>query len=209
MNQIARIAGIAVILLIAVLFSSNRKAIRLRVVGAAFALQAVIALLVLGPAGAGRDPGAVERRRQPARLCQPRAPNSCSGRARSNPLAHTFAIAALPVIIFFASLVAILYYLGIMQRIVRWVGGAIGWVTGISRVESLGAGGQHLRRPVGIAAGRPALSRRAAALAAVHVMTSAWPASPAPSSPLMRACSAKISALSCSPRPSCRRRAGS
>jgi CNT family concentrative nucleoside transporter len=43
------------------------------------------------------------------------------------------------VIIFFASLVAILYYLGIMQRIVRWVGGAIGWVTGISRVESLGA----------------------------------------------------------------------
>jgi CNT family concentrative nucleoside transporter len=43
------------------------------------------------------------------------------------------------VIIFFASLVAILYYLGIMQRIVRWVGGAIGWVTGISRVESLSA----------------------------------------------------------------------
>jgi len=43
------------------------------------------------------------------------------------------------VIIFFASLVAILYYLGIMQRIVRWVGGAIGWVTGISKVESLSA----------------------------------------------------------------------
>ena len=61
------------------------------------------------------------------------------GPSATNPLAHTFAIAALPVIIFFASLVAILYYLGIMQRIVRWVGGAIGWVTGISRVESLGA----------------------------------------------------------------------
>ena len=61
------------------------------------------------------------------------------GPSDTNPLAHTFAIAALPVIIFFASLVAILYYLGIMQRIVRWVGGAIGWVTGISRVESLSA----------------------------------------------------------------------
>src|SRR6185295_3989681 len=61
------------------------------------------------------------------------------GPSDANPLAHTFAIAALPVIIFFASLVAILYYLGIMQRIVRWVGGAIGWVTGISRVESLSA----------------------------------------------------------------------
>ena len=70
------------------------------------------------------------------------------GPSESNPLAHTFAIAALPVIIFFASLVAILYYLGIMQRIVRWVGGAIGWVTGISRVESLSRRGQHLRRPV-------------------------------------------------------------
>jgi CNT family concentrative nucleoside transporter len=43
------------------------------------------------------------------------------------------------VIIFFASFIAILYHLGIMQRIVRWVGGAIGWVTGVSRVESLGA----------------------------------------------------------------------
>jgi CNT family concentrative nucleoside transporter len=61
------------------------------------------------------------------------------GPTASNPLAHTFAIAALPVIIFFASLVAILYHLGIMQRIVKWVGGAIGWVTGVSRVESLGS----------------------------------------------------------------------
>ncbi|WP_425506798.1 NupC/NupG family nucleoside CNT transporter [Sphingomonas rhizophila] len=61
------------------------------------------------------------------------------GPSASNPLANTFALAALPVIIFFASIVSILYYLGIMQRIVRWVGGAIGWVTGISRVESLSA----------------------------------------------------------------------
>jgi CNT family concentrative nucleoside transporter len=61
------------------------------------------------------------------------------GPTASNPLANTFAIAALPVIVFFASLVAILYHLGIMQRVVRWVGGAIGWVTGISRVESLGS----------------------------------------------------------------------
>ena len=45
-------AGIAVILLIAVVLSSNRRAIRLRVVLAAFALQAGIAVLVLTvPAG--------------------------------------------------------------------------------------------------------------------------------------------------------------
>jgi CNT family concentrative nucleoside transporter len=133
------LAGIAVIVLIAVAFSSNRRAIRFRVVGAAFALQAAIALFVfkttigvatikgmafgvanlLGYAGKGTE--------------------FLFGPSDSNPLANTFAIAALPVIIFFASLVAILYYLGIMQRIVRWVGGAIGWVTGISRVESLSA----------------------------------------------------------------------
>ena len=140
MNQfLLGLAGIAVIILIAVAFSSNRRAIRLRVVGAAFALQAAIALFVfkttigvatikgmafgvanlLGYAGKGTE--------------------FLFGPSESNPLANTFAIAALPVIIFFASLVAILYYLGIMQRIVRWVGGAIGWVTGISRVESLSA----------------------------------------------------------------------
>src|SRR5204862_7513402 len=61
------------------------------------------------------------------------------GASAANLLAHTFAIAALRMFIFFASLVAILYSRGIMQRIVRWVGGAIGWVTGISRVESLSA----------------------------------------------------------------------
>jgi CNT family concentrative nucleoside transporter len=61
------------------------------------------------------------------------------GRNETNPLANTFALGALPVIIFFAALVAILYHLGVMQRIVRWVGGGIGWITGISRVESLGS----------------------------------------------------------------------
>ena len=50
---------------------------------------------------------------------------------------NSFAIAALPVIIFFASLVSILYYLGIMQLVVRWIGGAIEWVIGVSKVESL------------------------------------------------------------------------
>ena len=61
------------------------------------------------------------------------------GASADNPLAGTFALGALPVIIFFAALVSILYHVGVMQRVVRWVGGAIGWVTGISKVESLGA----------------------------------------------------------------------
>jgi concentrative nucleoside transporter, CNT family len=140
LNQnLMSIAGIVAILAIAFLLSTNRKAIRLRVVGAAFALQAVIAWLVLwtswGRAGIQSLSNGVANLLGYAN----KGTEFLFGPSATNPLANTFAIAALPVIIFFASLVAILYHLGIMQRIVRWVGGAIGWVTGISRVESLSA----------------------------------------------------------------------
>ena len=140
MNQkLLGVAGIAVILLLAYAISSNRKAIRLRVVGAAFALQAAIALFVFKTTiGVSTIKGLSFG---VANLLgyATKGTEFLFGPSETNPLAHTFAIAALPVIIFFASLVAILYYLGIMQRIVRWVGGAIGWITGISRVESLSA----------------------------------------------------------------------
>lgn len=142
-NDVNRIllglAGIAAILALAVLISSNRRAIRLRVVGAAFALQAGIAVLVLytswGKAGIeGLSRGVANLLGYAGKGTE-----FLFGRLASDPLGQNFAIQALPVIIFFAALVAVLYYLGVMQRIVRWVGGAIGWVTGISRVESLGA----------------------------------------------------------------------
>lgn len=140
MNQkLLGIAGIVVILGIAFALSTNRRAIRIRVVGSAFALQAAIAFLVLytdwGRAGIQTLSAGVGNLLGYAT----QGTEFLFGPSAANPLAHTFAIAALPVIIFFASLVAILYHLGIMQRIVRWVGGAIGWVTGISRVESLSA----------------------------------------------------------------------
>ena len=140
MNQsLLGVVGVAVIILIAILFSSNRRAIRLRVVGAAFALQALIAFLVLRTAGGRQVIQSMSEGVAALLGYAGKGTEFLFGPSESNPLAHTFAIAALPVIIFFASLVAILYYLGIMQRVVRWVGGAIGWVTGISRVESLGA----------------------------------------------------------------------
>jgi len=138
-QKLLGIAGIVAILALAWLFSTNRKAIRLRVVGAAFGLQAAVALFVfkttIGVATIqGLSFGVANLLGYATKGTE-----FLFGPSETNPLAHTFAIAALPVIIFFASLVAILYYLGIMQRIVRWVGGAIGWVTGISRVESLSA----------------------------------------------------------------------
>src|SRR5687768_9436156 len=140
MNQVLLgIAGIIVILGLAVALSSNRKAIRLRVVAAAFALQAAIAVLVIytpwGRAAIQWMSFGVANLLGYAN----KGTEFLFGPSETNPLALTFALGALPVIIFFASLVAILYYLGIMQQIVRWVGGAIGWISGISRVESRSA----------------------------------------------------------------------
>ena len=138
MQILMSLAGMILILAIAVLLSSNRRAIRPRVVGAAFLLQASLAALVLyvpwgktvlqvmsngvsnllGYAKAGTD-----------FIFGPLASPEIGG--------NSFAIAALPVILFFASLISILYYLGIMQYVIRWIGGGLQKVTGISKVESL------------------------------------------------------------------------
>ena len=132
------LAGILVILGLAFLLSTDRRAIRPRVVGAAFALQAAIAVLVLyvpaGKAALSGASGGVAALLGYAKagvdfLFGPLASPAIGG--------NSFAIAALPVIIFFASLVSILYYLGVMQLVVRWIGGAIEWVIGASKVESL------------------------------------------------------------------------
>jgi len=131
------LAGMALILAIAFALSSNRRAIRLRVVGAAFALQAGIAVLVLY-VPVGRATIEWMSRGVSNLLGYANAGTSfLFGRFAGDPLGQSFAIQALPVIIFFAALVSILYYLGIMQRIVRWVGGGLERVIGISKVESL------------------------------------------------------------------------
>lgn len=134
------IVGIVVILAIAVLLSSNRRAIRLRVVGAAFALQAGIAALVLYvPAGRAAvqamSNGVVkllDYSKEGSKIIFGEA-------LVASPYGTGFAIGALPAVVFFAALIAILYYYGVMQLIVKWIGGGIRIVTGISRVESLGA----------------------------------------------------------------------
>jgi CNT family concentrative nucleoside transporter len=132
------LAGIALILLVAVALSSDRKAIRFRVVGAAFALQAGIAVLVLyvpwGQAALAGMSAGVSSLLGYAQV----GTNFLLGPLTKPEIGGTsFAIAALPVIIFFASLVSILYYLGIMQFVIRWVGGGIEKVIGVSKVESL------------------------------------------------------------------------
>jgi concentrative nucleoside transporter, CNT family len=141
MNRIlVGLGGIALILLIAVALSSNRRHIKPRIVGAAFALQAVIAVLVLYvPAGKQVIQAMARGVANLLGYAQEGINFLFGPMAKPEIGGNSFALAALPVIIFFASIVSILYYLGIMQLIVKWVGGAIQKVTGISKVESLGA----------------------------------------------------------------------
>ncbi len=131
--------GIAAILGVAFLLSSGKRRIRLRVVGAAFALQAAMALLVLRTDFGVQVIQAMSRGVIALLDYSKVGIEAVFGSMDANPFTNTFVIAALPVIVFFAAIVSILYHLGIMQRLVRWVGGAIGWITGISKVEALGS----------------------------------------------------------------------
>ncbi|MDB5685413.1 MAG: nucleoside transporter [Rhizorhabdus sp.] len=131
------LCGIALILAIAVALSSDRRAIRLRVVGAAFALQAGIAVLVLyvpaGKAVIAWMSGGVS-----ALLSYANTGTAfLFGALAADRLGQNFALQALPVIIFFAAFISILYYLRIMPAVIRWIGGALEWVVGITKVEAL------------------------------------------------------------------------
>jgi CNT family concentrative nucleoside transporter len=137
MQILMSLCGMALIVLIAILLSSNRKAIRPRVVLAAFALQAGLAALVLYvPWGNRALQGAAAGVSNLLGYAN-EGTKFLFGALATDPLGQSFAIGALPVIIFFASLISILYYLGIMQYVIRWIGGGLQKITGISKVESL------------------------------------------------------------------------
>jgi CNT family concentrative nucleoside transporter len=139
-SNLIGILGIIVILVIAVLFSSNRKAIHLRVVAAAFVLQAAIAAFVLY-----FDWG----RRAIAWLSTGVLAIISYSKAGIDmvfgPLADTdvvgfsFAVNVLPIIIFFAALMSVLYHLRIMEWLVRIVGGALHRIIGTGSIESMNA----------------------------------------------------------------------
>jgi CNT family concentrative nucleoside transporter len=139
MSHLMSLLGIALILAIAVALSSDRKAIRLRVVGAAFALQAGLAALVLYvPAGNQLLQG-IAAGVSALLSYAGQGTEFLFGKLASDELGQNFAIQALPVIVFFAALISVLYYVGIMQLVIRWIGGGLEKLTGISKVESLAA----------------------------------------------------------------------
>ncbi|HGJ5876044.1 MAG TPA: nucleoside recognition domain-containing protein [Arsenophonus sp.] len=50
-----------------------------------------------------------------------------------------FVLRVLSIIVFFSSLIAVLYYLGIMQFFIKTLGGFLQWILDTSRTESLSA----------------------------------------------------------------------
>jgi len=140
MDNFIGLAGIVVILGIAVLFSSNRKAIHLRVVGAAFALQATVAAIVLYWSGGQKAINTLSQGVLAVIEFANAGINMVFGPlADKEGIGFSFAFNVLPIIIFFAALMSVLYHLRIMEWLVRGVGGALHKIIGTGSIESMNA----------------------------------------------------------------------
>lgn len=133
------LAGMAVLLGIAVLLSSNRRRINLRVVTAALALQAAIAAFVLYFEAGKRAIEAMSGGVQAVIDYSKAGIDMVFGSLASDAVGFSFAVYVLPIIVFFASLMSVLYHLKIMQWVVKLVGGALRRIIGTGPVESLNA----------------------------------------------------------------------
>lgn len=140
MHVIWGLGGMVGLLLIAVALSTNRSAIRLRTVLPALAIQVAFGALVLFVPW-GRDAlawvsdgfqGVINSTNEGIDfLFGPLLPKEGEG--------VIFALQVLPVIVFFASLTAVLFHLKILQRVVRVIGGGLQKVLGTGHAESTNA----------------------------------------------------------------------
>lgn len=133
--------GVAAILFIAFLFSTDKKGIRLRAVIPAFALQWVIAGFVLLTPWGKSTLETLATGFQSLLNYANDGINFLFGSLVPD-LANnefSFLVMVLPVIVFFGALMEVLYHLGIMQLIVRFLGRGLQMLTQTRPVESLNA----------------------------------------------------------------------
>ncbi|MDO4262997.1 MAG: NupC/NupG family nucleoside CNT transporter [Deinococcus sp.] len=137
------IGGILGLLAIGWIFSANRKAINWRTVLGALAIQFLLAFMVLfwGPGKAGLEwvSGGVQKVIGNAQEGINFLFGNLTNGAAADSVGFVFAFNVLPIIIFFSSLIAVLYYLGVMQWVIRLLGGALSRLLGTSEGESLSA----------------------------------------------------------------------
>ncbi|WP_341489430.1 NupC/NupG family nucleoside CNT transporter [Photobacterium damselae subsp. damselae] len=142
MQLLISIAGILVLILCAWAFSENKKAINWRTVGGALFLQAGFAALVLyipiGQKMLGAMSDGVAGLLSFADVGIQFVFGDLSNIQKSG---FVFAIRVLPLVIFISALISLLYYLGVMQWIIKVLGGGIQKALGTSRAESLVATG--------------------------------------------------------------------
>lgn len=131
--------GAVTLLIIAFVFSTNKRKIRLRTVLSALALQAAIGGFVLYlPAGRSVLSTLSEGVTQLLAFSTSGI-EMVFGPLVGESVGFSFALNVLPVVIFFSALMSVLYHIGVMQWIVRIVGLFLNILLGTGRVESLNA----------------------------------------------------------------------
>ena len=146
MQILISIVGIIAILAVAFFASENRKAINYRTVGMAFLLQLVMGAFVIyssfGQAVIFNMAEAVST----VIGYSNQGMSFMFGGLVSDKMYELFgsggfvlAFKVLPIIVFFSAISAVLYYLGIMQWVVRIVGGALQKILNTSKAESMSA----------------------------------------------------------------------
>jgi len=141
MDVLMGILGMVVLLAIAILFSNNRRAINWRTVIGALAIQIGFAALILYvPAGKNALGATADAVANVIAYGNEGINFVFGGLADpSKPTGFIFAVKVLPIIVFFSGLISVLYYLGIMQVVIKIIGGALQKVLGTSKTESMSA----------------------------------------------------------------------
>ena len=146
MSVLNSLFGMAVLIAIAVLLSSNRRAINIRTVAGAFLIQVALGALVLFVPW-GRD-GLLSVSEGVSKVIAygNDGVGFLFGGLVSDQMfevfgggGFVFALRVLPMIVFFSSLMAVLYYTGVMQIIIKVIGGFLQKVLGTSKAESMSA----------------------------------------------------------------------
>ncbi len=135
------ILGIVVLLTACYLLSSSRKSISWKLVGMGISLQVILAVLVL------KVPFVNSAFDWVAEMFEKTLRFSEAGAAfifgdlvtRTDSFGYIFAFQVLPTIVFFSALSAILYYFGILQKVVYWMAWIMKKTMGLSGPESLAA----------------------------------------------------------------------
>ena len=140
MGILGSVLGIVVLLIIAVLFSNNRKAINLRTVLGALAIQIGFAALILYvPYGRDALQATANGVSNVIAYGNEGINFVFGGLADPSNVGFIFAVKVLPIIVFFSGLISVLYYLGIMQVVIKVIGGALQAALGTSKAESMSA----------------------------------------------------------------------